>query len=456
MDQREKHLTRRDYYVLGSLLFGLFFGAGNLIFPIHLGQLAGKGWITATIGFLLSAILLPLLAIIAISVTRSDSMYDLARPVSRRFASFFLLTTHASLGLLIASPRTATVTFEIGVVPFIPKGTETISLAIFSFLFFLATFLLASNQQKITLYVGKLLNPMFLLLLTFIFFWALVIKGDLTHVPFVSAANSIGGLTNGFLQGYNTMDALAGLGFGVTIVNALKYMGVHKEGAQSRAIAKIGLFSMSLETIIYTFLIMLGAVSLRYTSMSANGGLAFGQIMEHYTGLIGTALLAALTLLACLTTAIGLITSLAQDLSRRFPRVQYRTFLLGTTVGAFLIANIGLTQIIAFSTPLLMLLYPLAISLIVLGILQPLIHQNATIYRTTIYLVLIPAIFDFIHALPPVFAKLTVVKACNHFAQQFFPLFKDGLDFLPFMLIGLIVGLGLVALQRDPKQNSVE
>ena len=129
-------LTKRQYLTLGSLLFGMFFGAGNLIFPIHMGQLAGSAWLPAAIGFLLSAVLLPLLSIMAISLTRASSMYDLARPAGHSFALFFLLATHASLGLLIASPRTATVTYSIGIAPFLGKGQQQIGLLIFSFIFF--------------------------------------------------------------------------------------------------------------------------------------------------------------------------------------------------------------------------------------------------------------------------------------------------------------------------------
>lgn len=170
-------LTKRQYLTLGSLLFGMFFGAGNLIFPIHMGQLAGAAWLPAAIGFLLSAVLLPLLSIMAISLTRASSMYDLTRPAGHGFALFFLLATHASLGLLIASPRTATVTYAIGIAPFLNKGQQQIGLLIFSFIFFLITFLLARNESKITTYIGKLLNPLLLLLLAIIFFWALLISG---------------------------------------------------------------------------------------------------------------------------------------------------------------------------------------------------------------------------------------------------------------------------------------
>ncbi len=149
MENKSDHkLTKKQYLILGSMLFGLFFGAGNLIFPIHLGQISGGNWLPATLGFLLSAVLLPLMAILAIAMTESDSMYHLARPVGHGFALFFLICTHASLGLLIATPRTATVTFEMAIQPFISKGHTQIALLIFSAIYFLITYLLSRHPQK--------------------------------------------------------------------------------------------------------------------------------------------------------------------------------------------------------------------------------------------------------------------------------------------------------------------
>ncbi len=138
----------------------------------------------------------------AISLTRASSMYDLARPAGHSFALFFLLATHASLGLLIASPRTATVTYSIGIAPFLGKGQQQIGLLIFSFIFFLTTFLLARNESKITTYIGKLLNPLLLILLAVIFFWALVIKGDIRAISFTSSPKLMSSnLINGFCKG---------------------------------------------------------------------------------------------------------------------------------------------------------------------------------------------------------------------------------------------------------------
>ncbi len=424
-------LNRKQYIILASLLFGMFFGAGNLIFPIHLGQMAGTAWLPAAFGFLITAICLPLLSILAISSTESNSMYDLALPAGRIFALAFLILVHASLGLLIAAPRTATVTFQMGIQPFIPQSWMHPALLIFSLLFFGATLGLTYHQHKITRNIGKILNPMFVLLLAFLFMIAFIIKGDMRSMAlFPAAGKGASNLITGFLQGYNTMDALAGLGFGVTIVTALKLFGQKDRLSRSKSVAKIGGLTMGFEALIYIFLIALGAASLNFTKMSADGGTAFTQIMTHYTGMAGAAILAALTLLACLTTAMGLATSLSQDWGRRFPKIGYHKFLIFSTTIAFLFANFGLDQIILYSSPILSFLYPLAISLIILGISAPLIGKDKIIYRTTITLTMIPAILDFIHTLPPIFAKLPMFSAINTWATGTIPFYEYRNGFL--------------------------
>lgn len=450
-------LSKHQYIILGSLLFGLFFGAGNLIFPIHLGQLAAGNWGPAAIGFLLTAILLPLLSILAISLTRSNSAYDLARPAGKGFALFFLIMIHATLGILVASPRTATTTFTIGIQPFLPKAWDQMGLLIFSFLFFGISLLLSWNQSKITDYVGKLLNPILLALLAFIFFMAFIIKGDIRQISIFPTGTGAGSnLINGFLQGYNTMDALAGLGFGVTIITALKFFGMNDTGARSKAVAKVGAISMGLEAIIYIFLIALGASSLSYLKLSADGGTAFSGIMAHYTGMAGIAILGAVTFLACITSCIGLMAALSEDWGHRFPKLGYHFFLTFSCIGAFAIANFGLDQIITYSTPLLSFIYPLAMSLIFLGLLHPFMGKNPFIYKATIILTFIPAFLDAIHTLPPFFANMGLFKAINAWAGNFIPLFNQGLDFFPFMLIGILGSWAITKLFNLQPSASLE
>lgn len=451
MENHKQKLSRKQLITLGSMLFGLFFGAGNLIFPIHLGQISGGNWLPAAIGFLLSAICLPLLSILAISMTRSDSMYHLARPVGKGFALFFLICTHASLGLLISSPRTATVSFELGIIPFIAKRDQAMALLAYSAIFFAITYALSRNQSKMASYVGKLLNPLLLILLIIVFATAFIIKGDGAALGKIGSMNAGGAnMINGFLQGYNTMDALAGLGFGVTIVTALRFFGITKTSERSKDVAKIGGIAMGVEAIIYILMIALGAISTTFTKTTENGGPAFSAIMNHYTGIIGTSILAAMAIIACLTTSIGLVTSFSQDLGKRFPKIGFSKFLIFTCIGGFGIANFGLDQIIAYSTPVLMLLYPLAIGLILMGIMHPLIGKQPIIYKATIWMTAIPAVLDAIHSLPPIFANLAFFKAINNFATAYIPWFSIGMDFVPFMAIGLIAGLIITKLAGKP------
>ena len=188
-----RKLTWREYFVVASLLFGLFFGAGNLIFPLHLGQLAGAHWGPAALGFLVTGVLLPLLSVMAIAVTRAEGVFDVGRPLGVGFALTFMVLIHATIGPLFGTPRTA--------------------------------FAFSYHENNILANVGKVLNPMFLALLFLMFLVAFLMPmGNPLSAP-ATAAYTHGALTNGFLEGYNTMDALAGLAFGVTVVTAVRQMG---------------------------------------------------------------------------------------------------------------------------------------------------------------------------------------------------------------------------------------
>lgn len=435
----------KQHLLLSSLLFGLFFGAGNLIFPIHLGQISGENWLPAALGFVLSAVLLPLGSILALSITKSKSMYDLALPVGTTFSLLFLIFAHASMGLFIGSPRLATVSFTMGIKPFLPNENWTHpALFIFSALFFGLIVYLAYNQNSIINSVGKLLNPLFIILLFFLFFVAFILHGDLTSLPLLPATGKgTGSFINGFLEGYNTMDALAGLGFGVTIITALKVF-VKDESKHAWSVAKVGFSALGLEALIYILLITLGVASLSYANVSSDGGTAFTIIMKHYTGALGAAVLAILTFLACVTTALGVLQYFSQDLGNRFPKIGYHKFLVFSNLFAFGLANFGLDQIILFSLPVLVFLYPLAITLILLGLCFQFIGKNKTIYQTTMALVLIPAVLDTVHALPPVLHGPFV--SLDKWCMKYIPLFSMSLDFILFLLIGFSLSVIIVKI----------
>lgn len=237
------------------------------------------------------------------------------------------------------------------------------------------------------------------------------------------------------------MDALAGLAFGITVITAIHALGIRKQRETSVFLAKSGIIGVALIGIIYLASIYLGAMSLNNYKISENGGIALAQLSHHYLGAAGDALLATLATVTCLTTAMGLVVAFAQDFHHRFPKISYKTFLTINCLISFLIANLGLTTIITWSTPILMFLYPLAISLIILGITSPLFGHDNRVYRMTTIFTLIPAVFDMIRNFPPVLAGTGFAKAAVTFASSYFPFFSIGFGWISFALCGFIIGL---------------
>ncbi|KRN21444.1 branched-chain amino acid transport protein [Lacticaseibacillus camelliae DSM 22697 = JCM 13995] len=437
----EPKLKTRDYVVVASMLFGLFFGAGNLIFPLHLGQLAGANWLPAALGFLVTAVVLPLLSVLAISATHAKGVYDVGLPLGKWFALAFMILIHATIGPLFGTPRTATVAFTTGVAPMLPKAAAQGGLLVFSALFFVAAFLLSYKETKITSAIGKVLNPTFLVLLFVLFFAGYLNRMGSVGAAAVTADYKSAGFLNGFLQGYNTMDALAGLAFGVTVVTAVRGLGLKKDGDVAKFTAKAGVLATAAIGLVYLLLIGLGAMSVNHFAVSSEGGTAFNQIVTYYFGAAGHALLAAMLTLTCLTTAVGLVAAFAQDFHKHFPKVSYRAWLAMMSFASFLTANFGLDTIIQWSTPMLMFLYPLAMVLIGLSVASHLFHRDPVVYGFVVAFTVVPALMDMVASFPAVISKSGFGLAITHFRDAYLPFSSLGLGWVAPALVGLAIGL---------------
>lgn len=453
-DLTEKKLTVKDYLLVASMLFALFFGAGNLIFPLHLGQLSGQHWLPAALGFLVTGVLLPLMSVLAIALTKSRGVYDIGLPLGPSFALVFMVLIHATIGPLFGTPRTATVSFAVGFAPLIPAKFQTPALLIFSAIFFTIAFLISYTESKIVSNLGKLLNPIFLALL-FLFFTVAFLHplGNPMKVAATSAYNN-GAFINGFLEGYNTLDALAGLAFGVTVVTAVKSMGYKKPASVAKVTAKAGLVGMSAVAVIYLLLIVTGAMSLGEFKVSADGGVAFSQLVNAYAGVIGQAFLAVLITLTCLTTAVGLVAAFAQDFHKHFPKVSYHQWLFLSSFASFLTANVGLAQIISWSTPVLMFLYPLAMVLIFLSVFSSFFKKNSFVYLTTIVMTFIPAFLDMVAAAPSLVTQSAMGKSLLTL-RSYLPLADLGLSWLIPAILGFSFGLLVYRYHLAGKQKVV-
>jgi len=438
----KERLTLHQNLLIGSLLFGLFFGAGNLIFPVQLGQAAGSNTFPATIGFLITGVGLPLLGVIASALSQSESLFAMAKPVSRAYAVFFTCALYLTIGPLFAIPRTATVSFEVGIRPFITDEYVGLALLIFSLCFFALTLYFSLRPARIIDWVGKYLTPIFLVLLSILLIMTFAKpmgkvgdfapQGKYLTQPFFT----------GFLDGYNTMDALASLAFAIIIISNIEKMGIKRPSRMAIETTKSGLVSVFGMAAIYASLAYLGATSLGSVSRADNGGLILSMVSRHYFGLVGQVLLAAIVGVACLKTAIGLITSCGEMFSNMFPHsISYRNYVIVFTLFSLVIANFGLAKIIQLSIPVLMFLYPLAITLIILSLLCPIIGKDRAIYKWTTGLTLIAAFFDFLKALPESLQGNAVVAGLIDFAETYLPGFGYGFGWAVPALVGFIIGL---------------
>ncbi len=437
-------LSFKEYIVIAVMLFGMFFGAGNLIFPSYMGQLAGKNVLSAVLGFTITGVGIPLLGVAAIGLSRSSGVMELASKVSRRYGLIFTTVVCLTIGPFFAIPRCATVPFTVTVTPLLGNVNETVSLAVYSLIFFVIVLAFSLKPGKIMTYVGKFLTPVFL-----VFLGALVVTALINPMGAISEAPAIGtyetsAFFNGFLEGYNTMDAIAGLVFGIVVVNAVKSLGVEDPGAIALCTTKAGILSCVIMAVIYFAVAFVGAESYAAGVACENGGEVLTLIATNYFGRIGSLLLAVTVTVACLKTSVGLVVSIGETFEKIFPKgPKYRTWAIIFCAFSFCVANVGLNGIIAYSLPVLMLLYPLVISLTLLGLAGPVFNNDRGVYAATTIFAFVPAVFDFVKALPEGIITTFNLEVMINFAEAIFPFYNLGIGWVIPAIVGFVIGFVL-------------
>lgn len=429
-----------NYSAIAFMLFALFFGAGNLIFPAQLGQLSGENITPATIGFLITGVGLPFLGIMAMGFSGKNNLQELASRVHPVYGLAFTALLYLTIGPFFAAPRTGTVAYEVGIAPYVSEGAQSTVLLIFTGAFFLIALLFSLFPSKIVDNIGKFLAPalvvLLLILLTVAFFnpMGAIQSPDETYQ---SSAFFLG-----FLEGYNTMDALAALVFGIIIINVIKGFGITDNNQILSAVTKIGLTSTALLVIIYVGISYLGATSVTELGVFENGGPVLSGAAAYYFGTLGTILLAAIIILACLTTAIGLITANAEYFHTLIPAIAYKAWVFFFAILTFVIANFGLENIIAFSTPVLMFLYPLAMVLVLLTFVSPFFNHSRLVYIPTIAVTFLFSIIDGLVALYQSL-KIAVPAWLDTLIEALgdvLPLYAEGLGWLlPAVVVAVIM-----------------
>ncbi|WP_156291588.1 branched-chain amino acid transport system II carrier protein [Oceanobacillus salinisoli] len=431
-----------SYLAIGFMLFALFFGAGNLIFPAQLGQYAGTNLGPAAIGFLITGVGLPLLGILAMAFSGSSNLQELAGRVHPAYGVFFTALLYLTIGPFFAAPRTGTVAFEVGIAPFVNEGSQQTALLMFTIIFFAVALIFSLYPAKIVDMVGKMLAPVLVVLIAILLITAFVNPMGAIQSPEESYAT--GGFVTGFLEGYNTMDALASLVFAIIVINVVRSMGITSKSEILSATAKSGVIAITLLGLIYVGIAYLGATSTNVLGLFETGGPVLSGAATYYFGTFGSILLAVLITLACLTTAIGLITANAEYFHTLLPNISYKALVVFFTALTFIIANFGLANIIAFSIPVLMFLYPLAIVLMLLAFLSPLFNHARIVYLSTISVTFLISIFDGLKSLCDSLGidYFSWMVPVLNFYENVLPLYNEGLGWLvPAVVVILITGI---------------
>ena len=440
----KRNLTLKETITITSMLFGMFFGAGNLIFPAMLGVQAGSNFWSAFAGVFITAVGIPMLAVVALGISRSEGVVELAGKVSRKYSVFFCTLLYLTIGPLFAIPRCASTSFTVGAVNLLPEGSETLYLAIFSLVFFAIVLLFSLKPSGIMTWIGKFLNPVFLVFLAILVIAALAkpLTSLAEVTPAESYAASGSAFFKGFLEGYNTLDALAGLAFGIVVIDVVRSHGVKEPGRIAANTAKAGIFSCLFMGLIYLFITLVSAQSAPICGDCSNGGAVLGIIANYYFHSLGAILTAAIVTFACLKTAIGLVTSCSKAFVDMFPKGPgYTAWAILFSALSFCIANFGLNSIVAWCVPVLMFLYPLAITLILLALFGKSFGHSRSVYVWTTAFTLVAAIFDMIGTVSGMVPGSTVLSTLTAFAQRFLPFFRLGLGWICPAAIGFLLGL---------------
>lgn len=445
-----KKLTLRQKILVAGTLFGMFFGAGNLIFPVHLGQMAGQNALPAIIGFIVTAVGIPILGVAAIGITHSDGLQTLSGKVGKGYGIFFTCLLYLTIGPLFAIPRCATVSFTTGITPLLGADSpERLYLLLFSAVFFAFVLFFSLRPGKITVWIGKIINPLFLFFFAVLMLAALLAPGAAVSAVEPVEAYRSDAFFPALIEGYGTMDAIAGLAFGIVVIDVIRRMGVDNDDTIAEDVLSSGLLTGALMALIYVVSIVVGAQSRGLFELSENGGIALTQIAGHYLGGVGLFILAFTITFACLKTSIGLVTACAETFSKMTNgKISYRSWAILFTVFSFAVSNIGLSAIIEYSIPMLMLIYPPAIALILLAFLGKFFAHDRTVYIATMIGTWAAAIFDCMKTLPaPVQAALHL-DAPIAFAAAHLPLFDKNLGWLLPAVIGFAAGMAIRASRK--------
>ena len=420
-------------FLIGLLLFGIFFGAGNLIFPAELGFRAGENFYPAILGFVLSGVGIAIITLVLGTMVKGGYKNEISIKVDPKFATSYLTILYLAIGPFFAIPRTAGTSFSIGIAPV--TGNGRLPLLIFSAIYFLFAYLIAINPSKLMDRVGKILTPMFAMLIII-----LIAVGNMNFHALNQGemSNAMSALKTGFLEGYNTLDALASVSFCLIATSSIKTFGFSSKKEYIKIMAIVGIVTAIFFSSLY---IGLGALGNKFgvpaevlADPNTNiGTYILSKSSYELFGSFGQVFLGAMTILTCFTTTAGLIVVVSEYFVDTFPRFKYKTYVNIFTFIGFAMSNFGLNTIIKISVPVLRILYPITIVIVAIIILNKFVRLSKSGMAVT---VILTTVFSGIE----VMGSVLKVKAINT-VMSFFIGGDSGFFWINIAVLGIVLSL---------------
>ena len=402
----------KEIWIAGFALFSLFFGAGNLLLPPLLGYNAGNNWFWVIIGFIITAVVIPIIGILA-HAKLQGTLYDFGKKVSPTFSLIYCVIVYI-ISIAIPSPRTASATHEIAVYPFFGTSSLLTSCIYFSFVL-----IFVLNRSKIFNLIGKYLTPFIVVILVLV-----IGIGLFSSDMIMNQSTFTTPIVDGLLEGYQTFDAIGAVVVGGVVIISLNLKGLNSFDEKKELIKKAGFIAGSGLLIMYTGLIAVGAFygSEVFVDGSLSNDMQRANLLRGISiatlGNIGNTFLSTLIALACFTTAVGIITGTADYFKGLFKDSQKAyiiTAIVGCLVGV-LVGQMDFHSIIVVALPVLMFIYPITIVLILLNIV-PDKFASKLVFRGVVLITFIFSIPDFLGFIIPS-DNLTGIKSIIPLAEH--------------------------------------
>lgn len=417
-------------FAVGLMLFSMFFGAGNLIFPPMLGIESGENFTPAIIGFILTGVLLPTITIIAVAISGAG-VRQLASRAGAVFGLVFSIAAYLSIGSFYAMPRAAAIGYELGIESTFGLSGQAWRL-VTTAIFFAVAFAIVLFPGKVADTLGKYLTPLLLILIAILVVLSFMkLNGEPAAATGEYASSP---LTAGILEGYFTMDSIAAMAFAIIVVSSFNAHGVKERKTVVKYSSISALLAGFFLLIVYLALGVMGT-KMPDKGQYSDGAAVLSQASKLSLGTAGDMVFSGVVLLACLTTAVGLIAASASFFHELVPAISYRWWSVIFTLIGFTVANLGLEKILSFSGPIIGLIYPPAIALIAVTFTQLAVRGRPIplTYRAAVAVALVFSIIDLLsdllgETMDGITGALSVI-----------PLYPEGLGWvLPTIIVGAI------------------